>query len=252
MPKNKVIYTCLVGSYDTLLQPIVIDDSFDYICFSNDIPQHKIGVWNIRPIPFINNDPTRISRYPKILPHLVLSDYEFSLYVDANIQIATYKVYEQFNRLTESQTLIAQLYHHFRDCIYDEIKVCIGGNKDDVKLLLKLYSFLKKEGYPRHNGLYENNVIFRRHNNYLVIKASELWWKMYNQFARRDQLSLCYVYWKIGIKCSYFFPKGINTRNSTDVIYHPHTTNKSKISNLFHDIKCYRNKFILTILYPFL
>ena len=28
------IYTSLVGGYDNLLQPEVVDENFDYICFS--------------------------------------------------------------------------------------------------------------------------------------------------------------------------------------------------------------------------
>ena len=71
---TKVIYTCLTGNYDTLLQPEVVDNSFDFICFSNDFNETKIGIWEIRKIPFETNDNSRLSRYPKILSHKVLQD----------------------------------------------------------------------------------------------------------------------------------------------------------------------------------
>ena len=40
---KKVIYTCLVGNYDVLRQPLAIDESYDYICFSNDIKELESG-----------------------------------------------------------------------------------------------------------------------------------------------------------------------------------------------------------------
>ena len=40
---KKVIYTCLVGNYDVLRQPLAIDESYDYICFSNDIKEERVG-----------------------------------------------------------------------------------------------------------------------------------------------------------------------------------------------------------------
>lgn len=40
--KKKVIYTVLVGGYDNLMQPQVIDDSFDYICFTDKSPQEDV------------------------------------------------------------------------------------------------------------------------------------------------------------------------------------------------------------------
>lgn len=42
--KKFVIYSVLVGNYDDVLQPAVIDDRFDYILFSNDINENNMGV----------------------------------------------------------------------------------------------------------------------------------------------------------------------------------------------------------------
>ena len=58
---RKVIYTCIVDGYDELRQPLAVDPDFDYICFSNDYQQIKVGVWEIRPIPYSSKDKTRLS-----------------------------------------------------------------------------------------------------------------------------------------------------------------------------------------------
>ncbi|MBR5328436.1 MAG: hypothetical protein IKV31_07870 [Paludibacteraceae bacterium] len=43
--KKYAIYTAMVGGYDEIMQPTVIDDRFDYILFSNDIKEDRVGVW---------------------------------------------------------------------------------------------------------------------------------------------------------------------------------------------------------------
>ena len=66
-PKKYVIYTAMVGGYDEIMQPVVVDDRFDYILFSNDIKEDRVGVWQVRPIAYTNPDNTRICRYVKTL-----------------------------------------------------------------------------------------------------------------------------------------------------------------------------------------
>jgi len=83
-----VIYTVQVGDRDEVRQPEIIDPRFDYILFSDQHIGEQLGVWQVRGFDYQNDDPTIRSRYPKILPHRLLSDYDASLYIDANISIA--------------------------------------------------------------------------------------------------------------------------------------------------------------------
>ena len=39
--KDFVVYTVLTGGYDNILQPLVVDDRFDFILFSNDFDDKK-------------------------------------------------------------------------------------------------------------------------------------------------------------------------------------------------------------------
>ena len=36
------IYTALIGGYDSIRQPLVIDDRFDYILFTDEVKEKKI------------------------------------------------------------------------------------------------------------------------------------------------------------------------------------------------------------------
>lgn len=224
--REKVIYTCLVGAYDSLRQPEAVRDDWDYICFSNDIGEERIGVWEIRRITYENGNATRLSRYPKLLPHKVLGDYRYSLYLDANLTIESEDFYEICDRLIAGGTLIAQVPHLWRDCIYDEIRECAKLGKDRFGTLAEQCRFLKSEGFPRHFGLYENNMLLRAHNDRRVVAVSELWWKTFLEHANRDQLSLCYVYWKLGLRPELLFGPGVNSRNCDCVKYHIHLQKK--------------------------
>lgn len=50
--KRKCVYTAIVGSYDDLHQPTVIDPAWDYICFTDSYPPGNLGVWQVRPLPY--------------------------------------------------------------------------------------------------------------------------------------------------------------------------------------------------------
>ena len=220
--KNCVIYTSLVGGYDTLCQPQVISDNCDYICYSNDISETHIGVWEIRKIPYDSQDNSRLSRFVKLNPHIVLSEYNYSVWVDSNIQILDGYLYERVAEAIENDVLWGAVKHPDKNCIYEDARSCAcGGNES----FFKIYSqclYLKSSKYPDNNGLYENNVIFRRHNCIDVINISEQWWSLYLRYSKRDQLSLCYVFWRNSFTPSLLFPPHINTWDKSHFRRLPH------------------------------
>lgn len=219
---RKVIYTVLVGNYDHLKQPKVTDNGYDYVCFSNDIKEQKIGVWEIRKIPFKNADNTRVSRYPKIMPHMVFPNYDYSLYIDANIQIVNSELYRVINEKTEDDCLICQVPNIFRDSIYKDIEIAYRRGKVDFHGAKRQYRHLKDEDFPDHFGLFENNVILRKQNDPCVVAISEAWWKEYCEYTHRDQFSLMYVYWKQHYMPGYLFGAEKNARNVDCLSLTPH------------------------------
>lgn len=222
---KKVIYTCLVGNYDVLRQPLAVDDSYDYICFSNDINEERVGVWQIRPIPFEHKDKARLSRYVKILPHKALEDYEWSLWMDANLQITRKEFYLIVDSKIEEGGKIYQVNHCIPpcDCTYEEIKRAYQcGRSGLIKTFLQ-YRRLHKEGFPTHWGLFENNLILRKHVHPLVKKISESWWAEFMAFTTRDQYNLMYVYWKNDFKPELLLCPDKNTRNVDFLECHNHS-----------------------------
>jgi len=211
---RRVIYTCIVGGYDEIRQPEVVDPSFDYICFSNDIKESRIGIWEIRSIPSSIEDGTRLSRFVKILPHIVLPDYDVSVWMDANIQITGPEFFDHVNKAIDSRVLVSQVPHPTFDCVYDDMRAIAVKDMAGFREIYMQYRHLKKEGFPSHYGFFENNIIFRKHNNPSVVDISVEWWNEYCSYSKRDQFSLMYLYWKNGMKVPLLLGEGVNARNA--------------------------------------
>lgn len=210
-----VIYTVLVGNYDKLCQPKIVSEGIDYFCFTdkNDC-NDRIGVWQIVKDPFPHKDNGRVSRFPKILPHkTVLSKYDYSLYIDANLIIRDEYVYKRIEELVKNETKLALIKHPARDCAYQEAYNCIAGCKAKWRDLIRQILFLKRKGFPEHWGLFEANVIFRKHNDDEVKNTDELWWNTFMKYSKRDQLSLVYSLWITNVKYSFFLSEQYSTLN---------------------------------------
>ena len=220
---KKVIYTCLTGGYDRLEQPVVTDPSWDYVCFTDSDGQD--GVWQLRKIPYESPDPVTRSRYPKILPHKVLPEYEYSVYMDANIRIMGPDLYRIADRLMADEISFAQVEHPDRDCVYEELRYCYLKDKISTRTAFRLHRKWSAEGLPRHAGLYENNLLFRRHNITESRALDEAWWKGWESGVHRDQLCLMPIFLRHNIHPALLLGKGLNARNVPYLKYtlHPQT-----------------------------
>ena len=220
--KKYAIYSACIGEYDNILQPLVIHEDFDYILYSDTIQEERIGVWEIRKADFHHPDKARIVRWYKTHPELLVKEYEFSIWMDANIQIQTIAFYQRAIELHERHVTISSMWHHKRDCIYDEAAAVTFNSLDSERTILDWECKLLKEKYPPHHGLFENNVIYRIHNLSEIIRLDNLWWSCIYDYSRRDQLSFKYSLWKLNIDCPYYLPSGKNTRNSDCVKWTSH------------------------------
>lgn len=200
---NRVIYTCVTNGYDKLRQPNIIYKGYDYICFTDEVCQESIGIWQIRPIPNILKDKIKLSRYLKINPHVALSEYEYSVYIDSNILILDDYLFRRVESEINKGTLIALSKHpEGRLDIYEEAAFVLKYRRAKFKDVRKQVKYLLKMGYPHGTGMYENNIIFRQHNHNKIKRLDETWWELFLKFTARDQLSFAYVLWKSNIQPS--------------------------------------------------
>lgn len=196
--KRIAVYTCITGNYDNVINPLYIEPNIDYYIFTDlnlpkDVSWKKIDITRFQEYNVISS--LQLNRKIKMLPFLYLQEYDYSIYVDGNIEI-----------VAAMSPLVAEMgecpfgvhYHYGRDCIFDELVSVIHFKKADVSVSKKQLSEYEKDGFPHHYGLYENAVLIRKHDDKGMQVLMEAWWKEYLKYPTRDQFSLPYVIWKTG------------------------------------------------------
>jgi len=231
--KNKfVVYTALFGDYDDLIDPKENYEGCDFICFT-DQKDLKSDVWEIRIVENIDLPLNMVNRRYKILPHLFLSEYEKSLYLDTNIAIIDNPLDLASKYLSKYDVAVPK--HLLRDCAYEEAKIIIQTRKSNQLIVENQMNSYKEKKFPTKYGLSENNIIFRNHNKKDVILAMEQWWKELNEWSQRDQLSFCYIVWSNDIRF-VFITENSRTINSKYFFARSHK-NDSFISKFKNYIK---------------
>ena len=201
-PKT-AIYMALFGKYDKVLEPILVSEKCDYYIFT-DQNIDKDSIW--KKVDLSNEQNNYIkkmsniekNRFFKMLGYQYFSDYEFSVYIDSNLEI--YGELSEFDVYVNTKTGIAMYNHSARECIYDEAQACIimgKARKKDVKVQMRKYY---DRGMPKDYGMCECNVIVRQTSNMICRKLMKEWWIEFNKsIVKRDQIVFPYILWKNGI-----------------------------------------------------
>jgi len=192
IPKT-VVYTAIIDNYDKSLPTVLSkDNSVDYICFT-DTDLQSDGIWQIRKIKRQFADPQRDARRIKLLPHHLVPEYDLSLWVDDNILIKEeYSIQTMLTHLGSSA--IASLRHE-RDCIYDEAKVALSLDVDDMGIISAQMENYRQLGFPEHFGLHATYFLLRKHSDSRCRIFCELWWRELCKQSKQDQLSFDFIRW---------------------------------------------------------
>ena len=224
----------MIGGYDEI-RPVSKKAGWECVMFT-DMPKNKLPAgtgWEFRAACLgkrMNN--VLVNRWYKMHPHVLFPDHEESIYIDANIQINDFEIIEkQISFLEKDDVSIAITDHLFRNCIYQEAIAVVEHKKDIEKNVALTMHVLKKIGYPKNHGLYENNFIYRKHKHPMIIELMRQWWSFINKYSSRDQLSLCYLMWLNGINAEYFYGQGESVRNNQDITFYPNHSDTATSSH---------------------
>jgi len=195
-PIKFAVYTCITQGYDSLKVPLFLDNRLEYICFT-DTPEIVVPPWKFFPIDLKGVSPKDQNRYIKMHPHEFLPDYDVTVYVDGNLEIVgdlTTLFYAALN-LAED---IFMFRHPWRNCIYQEAAACAHYSFAWIWSIASQMRKYSKAGYPSEHGLFEASVILRK-DTARMRHLMNSWWDEYSSGVKRDQLSLTYVAWQLGI-----------------------------------------------------
>lgn len=201
---KKVVYTCIIGSYDKLWDIKIPTKNVDYIVFTDQAEITKeSNYWKRSFIPkYImqkcDYNPILINRYIKMHPQELFPNYDYSLYVDGSIEIIS-EVDECFSYIND-QSGLALHTHRRRNDVYEEAKCCLAlkrGNSQAIKKQIKKY---KAEKLPKLSGLFEAGVIACDLKNSTAKIILDKWYQEFKKSnINRDQLILPYILWKNNI-----------------------------------------------------
>ena len=193
MMEKIAIYTCIIGGYDELQQPAVVEEGFDFICFvgPGERTAERVGVWEIRELTELPaGGPRMASRWPKMHPHVLLPEYECSVWIDGNVALLDGTRYRAAHIKAAAGVKYSGVTHPDRDCTYSEARKCFDMKYLNIFELLWVWAYLRVHGLPR--------------------------------LGRRDQLSLMWCLRRCGIPRDYLLPPGQNTRNHPGFRYLRH------------------------------
>lgn len=216
------IYTAVYGGYDSYYEPRIKPDNCDYYIFTDGDIKKQDSAWVKKKVyydEFNSLTNAQKNRYVKMHPHLLFPNYEYSIYVDGNIEVVTdfTEFIQEFNEYG------VKLHTHFnRHCAYDEIEECIKQKKCSIEQLVNYRRKLLNENFPRDYGLLEAPVICRKHHLAICKTIMEKWWDEYINCISRDQLALVYILYHMGIDLNKLGGLGRDIHSNYAFIQHSH------------------------------
>ena len=222
-----IIYTVIIGNYDTIKQPLVVEEGVEYVLFTNNREIKDAGVWKVVQIPSEQwqgrtekENNILLSRKVKMLPHKYLpKECELSIYVDADMLIKE-PLTKLLNNLHED-TLFAVCRHSYCKSVSEEINDLIAKGMVDAAQTELQWQRYVEWGFKDNLGISENGLLIRRHNDARVIALMELWWEEYQNGCLRDQVSLVPCIYRTGFMPYFqFIEMDIRNNNFVEVMRH--------------------------------
>lgn len=188
------IIRSVFGGYDNILPALRGRGIDNYIFTNNDI---DVTGYNIIKIENPLKNQRRESRRYKMQPWNHVPGYNYYIYLDGSIEMLADP--KRLIRKYLKGFDLAVLKHPWRNCIYAEAKECERMGYVNNDKLNKQISIIKKERYPKNNGLTENGVMIWR-DTAKNREFGKAWWEFYQKHTQRDQLSFCYIAWKYNLE----------------------------------------------------
>ena len=188
------VYTALYGTCDRLPeQQVRAASGLDFIAFVGD-PALRSDTWQVRPLPpALPSDPVRSARYAKLMPHVLLPDYDVSIYIDCSVELLAPPEALLAALLDGRPEGFACLRHDLRDSIAAEARAVVELGLDDPVIVRDQLAAYLAAGYAGQGPLIWSGILLRRHLRPDVVTAMEMWWRHVLRYSRRDQVSFPYV-----------------------------------------------------------
>lgn len=221
--ENRIaVYTCIIGKYDSLQEPLIQPDNVDYYAITDfEIPESskwkRIDADSFEMLSGFS--PTMKNRYFKMHPHNVFKDYKYSIYIDGNFRVCS-DLTEHVNRI--SKIGFSTFRHSNKICSYEEGRACVNLQKESASNMDAYFERLRQQKFPENFGLLACNILVREHHNPTCIQIMDDWWHEFSKHIKRDQVSLPYVLFKNSLTVDDVATLGLNVHleYSVEIVKH--------------------------------
>lgn len=209
------VYTSVFGGYTTLKQPYIpmVYDPRDpvditLVCFTDNKDLSPNG-WEIRERQQIFFHPRMDSKWFRMNPHIELSDFDVTIWVDANFQLGDVRFF-----VAECLAALRSepgpgygsalfLDPECQDISQEaEFSLQVWQEKYRGQPLREQAAYYKDQGLPSPHRMYAGGIHIRDNRVAWTHRMNLLWFSECIKWSYQDQLSLPYVLWKIGQSCT--------------------------------------------------
>ena len=227
--KKIVIYTAIAGGYDTIKLPEHPDPHFDYVLFT-DTPAPDTGVYQVRPITYLDSDATRRARFAKTHPHMLLERYDIAIWVDSNIMVVG-DIDPLIEKFLASGNAVGVIPHPQRTSVYEELEACIKLSKDEQSVMDAQIAHYRQLGFDC-TDLIESNVMMFKLGDQRSRSFLDCWWAEIDHHSKRDQISLNFALKQSGVDYCRLMEHPANARNHSAFALVQHDAGKGPSSEL--------------------
>jgi len=149
-----------------------------------------------------------------------VEQYSVVVYIDGNIDPVG-DLSPMIDDFLLSEAALGVIPHPFRQTVYTEAAAIILQVRDSRERVMKVVEMLEAEQCPTAAGLFEMNMFFFRPGE-ASKQFFDAWWRLYQEYGRRDQLLAPLVAWKLGTKLHALLPPGHSVRDHPALCYRPH------------------------------
>lgn len=217
--KKIAVYTCITGGFDEFVPSPAIDEDVDYFLFS-DTTVKDTDQYIFRNCPYYDPEPRRMARFVKMHPHFFFSNYDYVVWIDANI-ISTDGLQEAIEKVAVNGWDLGLIKHPLRGSYIDEANECIRIKADDENLIRNQILDYQAKGVLE-DSLIETNVIISAMARESVREFFNIWWREICRYSLRDQISVGYALQSANPKFSYIMPEARSVRDEPGFILAAH------------------------------
>jgi hypothetical protein len=192
-----VVFTAITGNRDRLKEDQNTTGA-DFVAFCDQPVASQ--TWDVRPASDLFTDPVRNAKAHKILPHLYFPEYEYSLWIDATLELADPVGDLVAEHLARHDVVFGR--HPVHRSLEQEIEACLRETLDDPELIRRQVA--RYDVAPNGHGAFPlASAVLRRHTP-SVERFNEAWWAEISRWSRRDQLSVQHAAARAGVEWTSF------------------------------------------------